>query len=155
VEGVWEQKLIPAGGDGENPGSKAQCPAIFTVALRKPVRRGGVAQLSHENQMSVLTGAIADGWFGMIYDPERKKYVSYCRPRDRYEGGGYKSPGDADFLPNDSKHSIYAGVVRRIGRMERDALWTQEEAWSRTVFLPDEVDQQNGITSHMMMMMRC
>src|ERR1051325_639154 len=36
-----------------------------------------------EHQMSVLTGAISDGWFGMIYDSERKKYVSYGRPRDR------------------------------------------------------------------------
>ena len=43
------------------------------------------------------------------------------------------------------------GVVRRIGRMERDALWTQEEAWPRTIFLPDEVDQRNEITSHMSM----
>jgi len=104
-----------------------------------------------EHQMSILTGAISDGWFGIIYDPDRKKYISYCRPRDRYEGGPYKSPGDADFLPVDSKHSVYAGVVRRIGRMERDALWTQEENWSRTVFLPDNVDQENGITSHMSM----
>jgi hypothetical protein len=107
-----------------------------------------------EHQMPILTGAISDGWFGMIYDPVRKKYVSYCRPRDRYEGGPYKSLGDTDFLPNDSKHNIYAGVVRRIGRMERDALWTQEEAWSRTVLLPDEVDHKKGITSHMMMKAR-
>ena len=104
-----------------------------------------------EHQMSIFTGAISDGWMGMNYDPERKKYVSYCRPRDRYEGGPYKSPRDEDFLPNDSKHSIYSGVVRRIGRMERDALWTQEEAWSRTIFLPDDVDQKNEITSHMSM----
>lgn len=104
-----------------------------------------------EQQQSIYIGAISDGWMGMSFDPERRKYVSYCRPRDRYEGGGYKSPGDADFLPVDSKHDIYAGVVRRIGRMEREALWTQEEAWSRTVFLPDEMDQQNEITSHMSM----
>lgn len=104
-----------------------------------------------ERQMSVLTGAISDGWFGMIYDPQRRRYVSYCRPRDRYEGGPYKSPGDADFLPVEGKHSIYAGIVRRVGRMERDALWTQEEAWSRTVFLPDELDHRSGITSHMSM----
>jgi len=104
-----------------------------------------------ERQVSILTGAISDGWFGILYDPDRKKYVSYCRPRDRYEGGPYESPGDAGFLPVDSKHSIYAGVVRRIGRMERDALWTREENWSRAVFLPDEVDQKNSITSHMSM----
>jgi hypothetical protein len=54
-------------------------------------------------------------------------------------------------LPVESKHDIHAGVVRRIGRMERDTLWAQEEAWSRTVFLPDEADQKNGITSHMSM----
>ncbi|MBM3889891.1 MAG: hypothetical protein FJ388_12310 [Verrucomicrobia bacterium] len=108
-------------------------------------------QWDREGQMSILTGAISDGWMGMNYDPERKKYVSYCRPRDRYEGGPYKSPRDADFLPVETKHSIYAGVVRRIGRMERSALWTQEEAWSRTIFLPDEVDQKNEITSHMSM----
>ena len=42
-----------------------------------------------EHQMSIFTGAISDGWMGMNYDPERKKYVSYCRPRDRYEGGPF------------------------------------------------------------------
>lgn len=104
-----------------------------------------------EHQMSIFTGGISDGWMSMNYDPDRKKYVSFCRPRDRYEGGPYKSPRDDEFLPNDSKHSIYAGVVRRIGRMERDALWVQEEAWPRTILLPDEADQQNAITSHMSM----
>jgi len=107
-----------------------------------------------EHQMSILTGPISDGWFGITYDPRLKKYVSYGRPRDRYEGGPYPSPRDADFLPVEGKHSIYAGVVRRIGRMERDALWTREEAWSRTVLLPDDVDQKCEITSHMSMKVR-
>lgn len=129
-------------GGGKEEEDKTQ---VYLIGSKDGVR------WDREQQMSIFTGEISDGWMGMNYDPERKKYVSYVRPRDRYESGAHRSPRDDDFLPVESKHSIYSGVVRRIGRMERDALWTQEDAWPRTVFLPDEVDQKNEITSHMSM----
>lgn len=129
-------------GGGKEEEDKTQ---VFLIGSKDGIR------WDREHQMSILTGEISDGWMSMNYDPVRKKYVCYARPRDRYEGGLYKSPRDADFMPNDNKHSIYAGVVRRIGRMERDDLWTQERAWPRTIFLPDDVDQKNEITSHMSM----
>jgi hypothetical protein len=129
-------------GGGKEEEDKTQ---VYLIGSKDGIR------WDREQQMSIFTGAISDGWMGMHYDPERMKYVSYARPRDRYEGGGYKSPGDAAFMPVDGKHDLYAGAVRRIGRMERDALWTTEAAWPRTIFLPDDVDQKNEITSHMSM----
>ncbi len=108
-----------------------------------------------DNQSSLYTGAITDGWMGMLYDSARQTYVSYCRPRDRYESGGLKAPGDDAFKPGKSSNfDFYVGVVRRIGRMERGALWQSEEAWPRSILLPDEKDHRNGVTAHMNMRAR-
>jgi hypothetical protein len=107
-----------------------------------------------EGQQSIVTGSITDGWMGMLYDPERRKYVGFCRPRDRYDSGGPAAPSNADFHPSaDPRRNelLYAGVVRRIGRIESDGLWQQQEARPRTVFLPDAIDLKNNATAHMSM----
>lgn len=107
-----------------------------------------------EGQKSIVTGSITDGWMGMLYDPAQKKYVGFCRPRDRYDSGGPVAPSNADFHPSpDPRRNdlIYGGVVRRVGRMESDGLWRQQEAWPRTVVLPDAIDLKNNATAHMSM----
>src|SRR5688572_16118853 len=73
-------------GSGKTEEDKTQ---VYVIGTKDGLR------WDREHQKSIFTGAISDGWMGMNYDPERKKYVSYCRPRDRYEGGPYKSPRDA------------------------------------------------------------
>lgn len=105
-------------------------------------------------QKSIVTGSITDGWMGILYDPLLKKYVGFCRPRDRYDSGGPVAPSNADFHPSpDARRNelLYSGVVRRIGRIESDELWQQREAWPRTLFLPDAVDLKNNATAHMSM----
>jgi hypothetical protein len=101
-----------------------------------------------DHQQAILTGSISDGWFGNLYDPKRRKYVGYARPRNRYQSGGPSSPSNADFQRNEV---LYEGVVRRIGRMESDALWSQQTAEPQTLFLPDAQDLQDGVTAHMRM----
>lgn len=104
------------------------------------------------SQVPLYTGAITDGWMGIHFDPSTRTYVSYCRPRDRYESGALISPGDRAFTPHASGNfDIYASVVRRIGSMERGALWQTEKTWPRTVLLPDETDFQNAVTALMNM----
>lgn len=107
-----------------------------------------------EGQQSIVSGAISDGWLGMLFDPKRKQYVGFCRPRDRYDSGGPASPSNADFQPSGDERVnelLYGGVVRRIGRIQRDELWQSQEARPRTVILPDATDLQNRATAHMSM----
>ena len=110
-----------------------------------------------KNQVSIFGGRISDGWLGMLYDDERKSYVSYGRPRDRYQfWGGGRLPGkpkdsvtNKDFMPDSI---LYSGVVRRIGRSERAELWIREDASFQALFQPDELDRKNGAVAHMSMM---
>jgi hypothetical protein len=111
------------------------------------------------NQASILTGHISDGWLGMLYDDERRTYVLYGRPRSRYQmWGGSRLSGNpkdsftnADFMQDSI---LYAGVVRRLGRMERQGLWCQQEASFQTLFQPDTEDLKSRSVAHMSMMAR-
>lgn len=132
-------------GGGDTEADKTQ---VYLIGSRDGIHWDG------EGQKSIVTGSISDGWHGMLFDPKRKQYVGYCRPRDRYDSGGPVSPSNSDFQPSADprvNESLYAGVVRRIGRIESDELWRSQEARPQTVFLPDEIDLKNKVTAHMSM----
>lgn len=132
-------------GGGNKEADKTQ---VYLIGSRDGIHWDG------EGQKSIVGGSISDGWLGMVYDPKRKQYVGYCRPRDRYDSGGPVSPSNADFQPDADprvNELLYAGVVRRIGRIESDDLWKSQEAWPQIVILPDEIDLKNKSTAHMSM----
>jgi hypothetical protein len=132
-------------GGGDTEADKTQ---VYLIGSRDGIHWDAAGQ------QSIVGGTISDGWLGMLYDPKRKQYVGYCRPRDRYDSGGPVSPSNAEFQPSDDprvNELLYAGVVRRIGRIESNDLWRSQEAWPQTVFLPDEMDLKNKATAHMSM----
>ena len=67
----------------------------------------------------------------IIYDPDRKEYVLYCRAKHIYRAG---QKGGV----------LNTGASRRIARMASKELWTEWRSEPQTILIPDELDNREG-----------
>ena len=67
----------------------------------------------------------------IIYDPDRKEYVLYCRAKHIYRAG--RKGG-----------VLNTGASRRIARMASKELWTEWRSEPQTILIPDELDNREG-----------
>ena len=69
----------------------------------------------------------------IVYDPERREYVMYCRAKDVYRIGR----GDV----------LDVGESRRVARMASPELWGEWKAAPRNILIPDELDSARAYTA--------
>jgi len=75
----------------------------------------------------------SDTMNSIVFDADRKEYVMFCRPKDRYR----IFQGDI----------IETGESRRIARMSSPSLWEEWKTTPQTILLPDELDARENFNA--------
>ncbi len=70
----------------------------------------------------------------LVYDPQRREYVLYCRSKKKFER-------------EIAKASWETGEPRRIARMASRDLWSEWSSQPQNILIPDELDAQASFTA--------